>query len=342
MKSLIIWKFFTVTILAALLLAAALPGGTVWADSDDVSLPIYLPMLVQQNSPPHGAPTGWLGYVNQRRSLGNLLPITEDASWSTGCTLHSTYMVKNDIIAHSEDPGHPYFTSEGNTAAGSSNLMVSTSVDTSELAAIDMWLTGPFHGLGILDARLQSTGFGYYRESDGSLQMGACFDVYRGAADLPSGTNFPIYWPGPGSEMPYLAYTGGEAPDPLSSCSGYSPPSGAPIYLMLGTGEASVNVSASSFSLGGQALQHCVLTENSYTNPDRAHADLGRWALGYRDAVVIMPRQPLLSNSTYAVSITANGQTYSWSFHTGSGLLQHAEQEQPVPMVIPIEAGVNK
>jgi hypothetical protein len=329
-------------ILTSLLLGGAFPFGAVRAESDDTGAPIFLPFLVQQEPQPHGAPTDWLGYTNHRRSIGGLPPITETASWSQGCSQHSTYMVKNDIIAHSEDPNRPYYTAEGNAAAGNSNLMVSTNVNTSELAAIDMWLTGPFHGLGILDPRLQSTGFGFYREADGNLEMGACFDVYRGAASTPSASQFPVRWPGAGSEMPYLSYNGGEAPDPLASCSGYSAPSGPPVYLLLGTGALNVNVSASSFSRGAQALQHCVLTENSYTHPNGSYQDLGRWALGYRDAVVVMPRQPLLANSTYTVSITANGQNYTWSFSTSSGLLQHASMDNAAPLVIPLEPASNE
>lgn len=328
--------------MTVLILGTTLPPGAARAETDDTSPAIYLPFMLQQEPQPHGAPTDWLGYTNHRRSLGGLAPVTENASWSQGCDLHSTYMVKNNIIAHSEDPNHPYYTPEGDAAAGNSNLMVSTYVNTSELAAIDMWLTGPFHGLGVLDPRLQSTGFGFYREADGSFEMGACFDIYRGASSTPPAAQFPIRWPGEGSVMPYLSYNGGEAPDPLASCSGYSAPSGPPIYLMLGTGSINVNVSASSFSRGGQSLEHCVLTENSYTNPNGTYQDLGRWALGYRDAVVIMPRQPLLANSTYSVSVTASGQTYRWSFSTSSGLLQHASLEGAAPLVIPLEPGVRE
>jgi hypothetical protein len=34
---------------------------------------------------------------------------------------------------------------------------------------------------------------------------------------------------------------------------------------------------------------------------------------------VLIPQAPLLPDSTYAVRIDANGQTYTWSFRTASG-----------------------
>jgi hypothetical protein len=36
--------------------------------------------------------------------------------------------------------------------------------------------------------------------------------------------------------------------------------------------------------------------------------------LNGRDAIVIMPRNTLTVGQTYTATITANGQTYSWTF----------------------------
>ncbi|MBW1713559.1 MAG: hypothetical protein JRJ59_10465, partial [Deltaproteobacteria bacterium] len=41
---------------------------------------------------------------------------------------------------------------------------------------------------------------------------------------------------------------------------------------------------------------------------------LGRVVLDMRDAAVLIPRDPLIPGATYTVSITANGQPYTWSF----------------------------
>ena len=50
--------------------------------------------------------------------------------------------------------------------------------------------------------------------------------------------------------------------------------------------------------------------------PDR----FGRQILGSRDAIILMPQQPLVAGQTYTVSITSNGTTYTWSFTASSGV----------------------
>jgi hypothetical protein len=285
------------------------PDLPVLAESDDHPQVVYLPVQVIADPLP-----AWLSYLNGIRSLGNIPPLGENSTWSDACVLHSRYMVKNDEMAHSEDPSNPWYTPAGDAAAGNSNLMMSTNVSKPDLQAIDMWLTGPFHGLGLLDPELGSTGFGSYRENDGAFQMGACVDVLRGLGSTSASVAYPIRWPENGRSLPYLAYTGGEMPNPLSGCPGYSVPSGPPIYLLLGRGEVTPNVTAHSFSANGQALAHCVYDETSYSGD---YPDLGRSVLNSRDAVVLIPRQPLTAGVTYTVSITANGRTHSWRFTAG-------------------------
>jgi hypothetical protein len=61
-------------------------------------------------------------------------------------------------------------------------------------------------------------------------------------------------------------------------------------------------------------LEHCVFDETTYTNPDSGTQSTGRNVLNARDAIVLIPRNPLTAGAIYQVSITANGQTYAWSF----------------------------
>lgn len=136
----------------------------------------------------------------------------ENLDWSEGCELHSRYMVKNDIMEHDEVPGQPWYTVEGDTAAGSSNLMMSSSVSRPETYPIDLWLSGPFHGLGLLDPELGSTGFGLFREEIGDWHFAACLDVLRGLGPIPDSVSFPIMWPGPGQQMPFLPITAASSP----------------------------------------------------------------------------------------------------------------------------------
>jgi hypothetical protein len=221
-------------------------------------------------------------------------------------------MVKNNVIQHDEDPGNPWYSPEGDAAAGNSDLYVSSSAAATDRAAIDAWMTGPFHGVGILDPQLVQTGFGSYRESDGGYQMGACLNVLSGFGSYTG--SFPLQWPKDGSAAPYHSYGGYETPDPLSSCPGYSAPSGPAIYLMIGAGSQTPNVTAHSFTKDGAPLADCIFDETNYSNPDLGYQSLGRNILGARDAIILMPRNPLTVGATYVVSITTNGQTHTWSF----------------------------
>lgn len=273
-------------------------------------------------------PTDWLGRLNYYRALGGLAAVTENASWSAGGVLHSRYMVKNNYIGHSEDPSNPWYTPEGLAAAQNGNAMVHSSVNTPDYVAIDSWLLGPFHQVGLLDPKLQSSGFGSYREADGGWQMGATLDVLRGRTG--SGGNFPVRWPQGNAAIP-RSYTGGEFPDPLTGCAGYSTPVGAPLLLQLGGGSVTPSVTAHSLTQNGTPVEHCLFDETSYTNPDGGSQSLARSILGSRDAIVIMPRSPLTVGATYTVSVTSNGQTHTWDFTV------LAQTTRPQPGILEIQ-----
>lgn len=264
---------------------------------------IYLPFITRPTEDPE-----WLKYLNRFRDLVGLAHLSEESSWSAGAELHSRYMVKNDDIGHSEDPSNPWYTPEGHAAAQNGNVAVSSSSSAPDTFAIDLWMTGPFHAIGVVDPRLQLTGFGSYRENVGEWQMGATLDVLRGRGPLPGDISYPIYFPGDGSAYWLTQYGGKEFPDPLQSCPGYSAPSGPPVIIQLGSGGVTPNVTASSFSRSGVMLDHCVFDETNYAT------SLGRTILNSRDAVVIMPREPLAVGEAYTASITHNGVVYTWSF----------------------------
>jgi hypothetical protein len=82
----------------------------------------------------------------------------------------------------------------------------------------------------------------------------------------------------------------------------------------LGSGSITPNVTASSFRRGSTDLEFCIFDETNYVNSNSSYQDLGRNVLGGRDAIVIMPRDPLTVGETYSASITSNGETYIWSF----------------------------
>ena len=282
---------------------------------------VYLP-LVSKNTcgAAMPAPGDWLAYVNYYRALACLAGVAENAAYSDGDRKHAKYMVKEDFIGHTENAISPYYTPEGAAAAAASNVMVTSDVNATDNYAIDLWMRGPFHAVGIIDPKLQEVGFGSYREADGGWQMAAALNVISGlGSSPPASVTYPVMWPADGLTTNLRSYTGSESPDPLASCPGYTPPSGLPIILQLGAGNAVAfggpsPVTAFSFKQGAATLESCEFDENNYQNPDSNSQNLGRAVLSTRDAIVIVPRNPLTPGATYTVSVTANSQVYTWSF----------------------------
>lgn len=263
-----------------------------------------------------GGGTGGLGRLNALRALAGLNPVTENAQFSADALLHSTYMVKNDVITHSEDPNLPFFTAAGDTSARNSNLSITSNINQTIEGAIDGLMAAPFHGIGFIDPRLAQSGFGHYTEAIGTFRAGSTVNVLQGLGPVPGGTTFPILWPGDGQTMPYSAFTGNEFPDPLTSLSGFSAPTGAPLYVQYGSGSATINVTNVTLTdnSNGSSVQVGSFDETNYSNPDPSTQALGRAVLATRDCVVIMPRSPLVAGRNYTCSITNNGTTTTWSF----------------------------
>ena len=82
-------------------------------------------------------------------------------------------------------------------------------------------------------------------------------------------------------------------------------------------------VASHLFSSDGTLLEHCLFTESSYTNPDPAQQSAGRTILGRRDAVVLIPKNPLSLGVTYTVSMTVDGQVRNWSFQVAPGFIDN-------------------
>lgn len=270
-----------------------------------------------ENESRAAAPPAWLGRLNEYRALAGLPDLAVNANWSRGAKLHSKYVVKNDEIVHAEDPAKPFYTPAGDAAGRNGNVQANYVRSTLDTYAIDVWMSGPFHGVGMIDPRLAKTGFGSYRETGPGLQQAATLDTNRGLRPLPASTTFPIVFPE--GELPLsLTRFESEYPDPLTSCPGYTAPAGPAILVLLGQGSVTPSVSAHSLKSGGKALPHCVMHEGTYTNPDRDAQALGRAILDFRDAVVIIPKAPLEPGKTYNVFVRANGKNVRWSFTVAS------------------------
>lgn len=279
----------------------------------------HLPLVM--NAQPTETPTpsatpdaAWLQHVNRFRETASLHPLAENAQWSEGAWLHSRYMVKEDHVSHSENPDSDWYSDEGDAAGRSGNIFVTSWLQAPDEVAVDFWMSGPFHAVAIIDPQLHETAFGSYRESLGNWRMGATLDWARGLGELPAAVSYPLAFPQPGGETWLTTHPGYEWPDPLTSCPGYTAPTGPPVILQLGSGDVTPEVTAHSFTRQGTALSHCVFDETTYANPSASTQNSGRLILDSRDAVILMPQDPLQQGETYTVSITANRATFTWHF----------------------------
>jgi hypothetical protein len=255
---------------------------------------------------PSSPGAGWLARFNYYRATAGLPPVTSNAAWSDGDYKHSVYMVKTGDVAHSENPASPYYTPEGNAAAGASNIEVNSTVNFTDSQAIDFWMEAPFHAMGMMDPRLTQTGFGSYRDPSSSpWELGLALNVLSGNSF--TGGTYPVYWPGNNMTVPLTSYGGGEFPDPLSACPGYSAPSGLPVFIQVG-GNVATTTTAHSFTGNGTPLAHCILDSNNHP----AGSDLTG-----RGGVIVIPQQPLQQGVRYVVALTVNGMPYTWSFQVG-------------------------
>jgi hypothetical protein len=217
-------------------------------------------------------------------------------------------MVKNNVITHAENPSLPYYTVAGDTAGQNSNVAVNSSTSFTDQQAIDSWMAAPFHAMGMVDPRLQQTGFGSYREVKSGWDAGFSLDVLRGNTNASGPFPSPVYWPGNNVTEPLTTFTGNETPDPLQACPGYTAPTGLPVFIELGGNVSTAAGPVHSFTGNGAALAHCVI--------DSSNAAVGSY-LKVRGGVIVVPQQPLQTGVTYVVALTVNGLPYTWSFTVG-------------------------
>ncbi|MDF0552329.1 CAP domain-containing protein [Kamptonema sp. UHCC 0994] len=276
-----------------------------------VTTPTPSPTPIPTPTPPTS--DNWLDRVNYFRSLANLPPVTNNPAWTQGEIEHSRYVVKNDQFTHFQDHNNPWYTPAGSEAGQNSNVTGWSTTQTRDVDFIDGWMTGPFHALGIINPKLTQVAYGSYREADGGIETGATLDVIRGI-NSNSSPQYPVMSPASGKTVPLRQYGGNEYPDPLTGFPGYTAPTGLPIYLQLGSGNVTPRVTSHSLTQGNIPIEHGVFDETTYSNPDPSAQQLARGILDSHDAVVMIPRNPLIPGN-YTASITSSGQTYTWSFN---------------------------
>lgn len=296
-----------------------------------------LTVLVLATAAPAGAATDpleplpanatWLETLNAWRAASLLAPVTENPAWSLGAFNHSKYMVETPDYGHDEDTGGTWQTVDGTAAGANGNVAASSDATKTDRRFIEQWITAPFHAAGLLDPKLATTGYGAYRRAGATpWPAAATLDVIRGrtAPDPVTATTFP----GEDSVLPIAeqAYRGGESPDPLAPCTGYSGPpvnTGTPLFVLLPQAPT-VGTLTATVEKNSVAVDSCAYDETGYTNPDGPSQQLGRDVLAGRHQVVVIPREPLTPGSAYDVSVSVTyagamtSTVTSWSFTAAS------------------------
>jgi uncharacterized protein YkwD len=247
-------------------------------------------------------PEDWLGAVNAYRSMSGLNPVSSNAAWSNGAYEHSCYMVRNGIISHYQDSKLPGATPSGANAGMKGNVAVSSSAEASARSHVDLWMTGPFHAIGILRPELTQVGFGKCSDPNASRwRSGATLNILDGL-NGPRGPR-PVVFPGPGSTVPLNRFVV-ESPDPVALC-GWSGPAGLPLIAML---PASVSSATATLRGPNGPEQVCVLHGANTSEPT------AKWIMSNDNAVVIVPRNPMATGS-WSASVRSDGGNVDWSFN---------------------------
>ena len=278
---------------SGLILALSLCGGVAVASSVQAANP----------SPPFiPARADWLTSVNYFRSMAGLPAVVEDPALSPGAYNHSCYMLLNDI-AHDEVPGNPGYTASGDASGNASNVAVNSATGVSNRSFVELWMTGPFHAIGILRPNLERVGFGQCENSNTDRwHSGATLDVLRGLGPQQS-IGSPILFPGNGSVTNLTQFIA-ESPNPVQLCGWGTSGAGLPVSAMMPENFSS-NPSASMTGPNGP-VQTCVLSRHNTSSTAR---DI----LAGDNATIVLPRAPLTAG-TYTVTVTTSARSVTWSF----------------------------
>ncbi|MEM9609828.1 MAG: hypothetical protein AAGA99_20560 [Actinomycetota bacterium] len=256
----------------------------------------------------------WLEVVNHHRQASGLEPITEEATWTPGIFEHLRYLELTPAAlqtgeyanAHRQNPASPWATPAGAIAGRSSNI----GGGPTDRAAIESWLTGPFHAIGLLRPGWRTGAFG--RDPSTARAM---LDVLQGLDFSP--IEQPVLFPGDGAITSLRSYDGTESPDPLESCPGFEAPTGLPILALLPS-SPSVQTTARLTLPDGSRVDEgddlCVYTAATYRTSDSIHGAVGGQILDGANAVVIIPRRPL-ADGPHTVELFAPGvAVLDWTF----------------------------
>lgn len=269
----------------------------------------------------------WLGTVNTYRAMSGLDPVTENTTWSAQARAHSCYMLDNGI-AHDEIEGRPGYTPGGDIAGNSGNVAVSSSVSATARNHVDLWMTGPFHAIGILRHSLRTSGFGLCADTDTATNWhsGGTLDVIRGIDNTVPRPATPTLFPGDGATVPLNRFIT-EFPNPLTMC-GWTGTAGLPLIAMM---PDDVTNAVSTLTGPSGPIQTCTLHKGNVSD------GTAKSILDGDNAVVVMPRE-VLADGEYTATVDTDGGDATWSFTIDQDApLTAAPKNAPAPTDVAVD-----
>ena len=275
---------------------AILASSLAWAPAPWVDASGPMPPFIPARS-------DWLTTVNYYRAMAGLLPVAEDPELSVGALNHSRYMIGNGTIVHDEVNGGLFWTMSGDAAGNNGNVAVSSSAATTARKHVELWMTGPFHAIGVLRPKLNTVGYGQFDDPTAApWRSGATLNVIDGLTrDIPPPGD-PILFPGDGTTTSLYQFIA-ETPSPVTFC-GWTGSAGLPILAMLPSPPTSPIGRVTTDA--GVDLEVCTLSEANTSG-------VGQAILKGDNAVVIMPRRPIAPGKYHVQLATAEG-SLDWSF----------------------------
>ncbi|MEX1107172.1 MAG: CAP domain-containing protein [Ilumatobacteraceae bacterium] len=293
-----------------------------------VALPVSLPVVHAEPSPPFiPADADWLTTVNYFRAMSGLGPVTADGNTSAGAAKHSCYMLLNDIT-HYEEVGKPGYTVDGAAAGRNGNVAVSSAINTRARSHIELWMSGPFHAVGVLRRDLKSVGYGSCDRADTARwRSGATLDVLTGLA--PKTAQWaPVTFPGNGATTNLNQFVA-ETPNPLDFCGWTGTPAGLPVFAMMP--EAVTGSVTTSMTGPAGTVPTCTLSQLNTTGSAQS-------ILRYDNVVVAVPRNPL-QPGTYTVTASTAARSVTWSFTVDPAAATVVQTPAPVALATANSAG---
>lgn len=279
---------------AAVLVAAATVTGGVAVEIAATPAPTAHAANVDAND--------WRGVVNAYRAMSGLGPVGENGTWSAQGREHSAYMLINGIT-HVQEQGKPGYTPSGYQAGINGNVAVTSSTTWTARQFVELWLTGPFHAIGVLRHNLVTSGYGQRVDANAARwKSGATLDVLRGIDGSRPRPTTPIVFPGRDATTSLYRFIA-EYPNPVELV-GWTGDAGLPLIAMMPR-----RVTSASATLTGPngPVEVRVLHEGN-TNDATAKA-----VMAGDHAVVVVPRVHL-ADGRYTATVRSNGGDVTWSF----------------------------